>query len=249
MHLPNLVSLTAFNYRKSLRTTLFIGWSLLILIMNAPIAHGQNPDKPAADKPAADSVNVSRSVTLYFSEDGKLTTAAKAKEYITIAPLLKDTILYQLEAFTANGKQQSIGQYKALRFPVRWESLRSLTFTDAMRHGPYQEFEANGKPSFQGSYIHGLEQGIHRRFYPNGRVLSETEFVGGVVTGTMRAFYQNGNLKLEYQYRYGFPDGYWIEYDEKGKKRLQRKISQGTAQPNPVGFDEQQNPLPAKPNQ
>ena len=213
------------------------------------LAQAQNPDKPGADDPGADSVDVSRAITLYFSGDGKLTTPAKAKEYLVIAPLLKDTILYQLEAFTANGKRQSIGQYKALRFPVRWESVRMPTFSDALRHRQHQEFEASGKPSFQGSYIHGLEQGIHRRFYPNGRVMSETEFNGGIVTGTLRAFYENGNLMLECQYQYGLPDGYWTEYDPKGRKRRQLRLSQGTALPNPVIFDEQQNPLPVKPNQ
>lgn len=103
-------------------------------------------------------------------------------------------------------------------------------------------YYANGKKSYQASYINGqingkklvffttgqlyfdIEyyyneyNGSYKEYYPNGKINREINYVNGDINGTYKIYFENGNLKKESYYINNTKHGSEFVYDNSGKR-------------------------------
>jgi antitoxin component YwqK of YwqJK toxin-antitoxin module len=186
---------------------------------------------------------ISTSRTYNYDASGNTTTQAAAF-YSEVTRDRKDTTLYDVVTSLTNGTRKATGLYKAVRFPVAWQQLHTLEFSDALKEGLHQTFHPGGELLFKGSFQNGLGEGIHRRYYASGQLLSVVKLEQGREEGKVTSYYENGNRQTEYEAQAGVLEGEFTQWDEQGKKRTSRTFSKGAPSGETIRYNDNGEPVP-----
>ena len=84
------------------------------------------------------------------------------------------------------------------------------------RHGPWEEYDGEGKIYRRGIYEHGFLSGPWEEYYNNGRLFQRCECKNGVKHGSIERYSFNGDLTDKGTYVSGRKHGLW-EYYYDGK--------------------------------
>jgi len=100
---------------------------------------------------------------------------------------------------------------------------------EAVLHGPYVDFWANGQKQSEGQYRDGFRTGRWTFWDANGVKTGETEFAGGNYHGTRIEYHANGNKKLVQSWANGKKEGSEVGYSVDGQKVYQAEFRDGHA--------------------
>ena len=98
---------------------------------------------------------------------------------------------------------------------------------EALRHGEYRYWHANGRPQLVGAYNSGRETGQFTWFYDNGQKQAEGVYVDGQRDGTWTEYYSNGQLKGTGQYAGGLRSGGWRTWFDNGMRQRDAQFQSG----------------------
>ncbi|PSR56110.1 hypothetical protein AHMF7605_22690 [Adhaeribacter arboris] len=186
------------------------------------------------------------SQTIYFNEAGKATIKDQASYYSTITQIKKDTTRYTVSTFFISGNLKENGIYEVRNFPVIWETLYQLDFSNALKEGLFKEYYPNQQLKFEGKFRKGFGEGKHRRWYDNGQLLSETTLVNGREEGKVMSYYENGKPSTQYKASSGKIEGELVEYYTNGRKRSRATFSNGLLVGDIIYYDSKENEGPKK---
>jgi len=92
----------------------------------------------------------------------------------------------------------------------------TVTYTNEIKHGPYEEYYFNGNKKVVGTYNNGDKNGNWTWFYESGQVETKTNYVNGNLDGKEESFHKNGELSTVTKYRNGNKIDKSISYFDDG---------------------------------
>lgn len=113
------------------------------------------------------------------------------------------------------------GDGEVTTFYVSGVVKESYTFMDGLRHGPFVEYLASGRPSIQGEFSKGKKHGEWLFYFADGTLEKQQGFLEDSLHGPYIVNYSNGNLKTKGNYQVGKKQGAWVWNMESGDVEMQ----------------------------
>ncbi len=92
-----------------------------------------------------------------------------------------------------------------------------LSDDQAVNHGMYTEYYANGQKFAEGGYVNGVHDGQWSFWHENGQLCKTVTFQGGHADGGWEIFRSDGTLSGKRSFKDNLRDGTWVSYYEDGK--------------------------------
>lgn len=93
----------------------------------------------------------------------------------------------------------------------------SLPSGEAIRHGSYTAWYANGQKGFEGNFVSGAPNGEFNWWYPNGQIQNKGSFDNGNCLGSWVWYHPNGMKMMEGTYENGVQMGQWSSWNQEGQ--------------------------------
>lgn len=111
------------------------------------------------------------------------------------------------------------------------------TYVNGVKHGPFIEYDHEGKKVEEGNFLNGEQEGSWISYYPNGNKKMQANLSRGELHGEMLRYYEDGTVEVNHFYEFGNYTGQARSFHENGELAVLTRYIAGEENDRKEFFD------------